>query len=264
MGAAAAGSVGLAGCGNFSSCDAGITKSTVAPFQYGSQGTYEIEIRNHAPMFGTCSGEIVVEDDLPPGISFVSASGNWTASVSGGVVTATNDSYGSLGPGGTITLELTVDVAPASGFPATPPLENCATATLDGNEVGIATPGDNCVSHFGGATPTPTETPTPTPTEKATPTEPPTATPTESRTATPTARDTPSPTPTESPNATATRPPTATPTETPTATPTESPTPSPTPTESPNGTVTRPPTATPTDTPTKNGTGGNTTGSGSD
>ena len=243
LSAVTAGATGLAGCTG-GGCDVGIEKTTQGTFQYGSQGTYEITIFNDTVMFGTCSGEIVVEDDLPPGITFDSVSGNWSANISGGVLTATNNSYGSLGPQSSITLEVTVDIAPASGFPTSPPVTNCVTGTIGGEDIH---PGDNCVTHeFGGqSTPTAPETKTPTATASETPTESPTRTPTETDTPrpTPTETDTPRPTPTE------TDAPRPTPTETRTATATESPTAEPTAT--PKETPTETPTQTPTETSTR-------------
>lgn len=224
LGTLTASSVGLAGCTAGFECDAGIEMTAQSPFQYGSQGTYEIRIYNGAAMFGSCSGEIAVEDPLPPGITFDSVNGNWTASVSGGVVTATNDSYGGLSPGESVTLELTVDVASASGFPASPPVQNCATATLGGDPVGITATDYNCVTHeFSGQTqdPTPTDTPTDAPTD--TPTDRPTDTQTETPTDTPTERptDTSTARPTDTQTANQTDRPTTTSTDTQTAVPTQ-------------------------------------------
>jgi len=246
--ASTAGVGALAGCTN-SLCSPYVQKQAQNTFQYGSQGTYEIKVCNDAVMFGVCSGEIVVEDDLPPGMTFVSASGNWTANATGGggMVTASNDSYGDLDPGECVVLDLTVDVVSAGGFPATPPVQNCPTATIDGDPIPDF---DNCVTHrFDDDTPTPTRTATDTATETPTATESPTPTdeprPTESPTATdqmnPTETATESPTPTDEPR------PTESPTPTDEPKPTESPTPTdePKPTESPtptqqNGTETRP------------------------
>jgi hypothetical protein len=157
----------MAGCSGPSGCSPSIEKRPQAPFQYGTRGTDVIEIWNTVVMFGHCSGGIVVDDDLPPGITFVAASSGLTVASAGGgtMVTASNDTYGTLGPGECVTLERTVDVASAGSFPTSPPVENCATGTPKPTK---ATPTDS---------PTPTkarETDTPTPTkarETDTPTE---------------------------------------------------------------------------------------------
>lgn len=155
--AAASGAVGLAGCMGPSSCALGITKTVDGEFHYGGQGTYVIEVcslDDAPPIFGSqedCDQAISVVDDLPSGITFQSVSGggtgSWTASTSGGTVTLTNDSYGTLAPGDCLTAELTVDIAPASGFSGSPPhqVENCAQVQYEGD---FATPdGESCVTH---------------------------------------------------------------------------------------------------------------------
>ena len=120
-----------------------IDKRAASQFTYGQQETYEIDVCNTAKQ--GCDGRITVTDDLPDGISFVSASGSgWSASVSGGVVTATHSNTGGLAPGDCLpTLTLTVDVLPAAQFPGgSDAVQNCAQLTVDGTLVD-----DGCVSH---------------------------------------------------------------------------------------------------------------------
>jgi len=123
-------------------CTLTLSKDTAGEFHYGQQATYTVEVCNDGD--SECTGPLTIEDDLPDGISFVSASGNWTGTASGGVVTATNDSYGGLDPGECLTLELVVQVAPADEFPGDPPdeVENCATLFHDGEQVT-----EDCVTH---------------------------------------------------------------------------------------------------------------------
>ncbi|HVZ81233.1 MAG TPA: glycosyl hydrolase family 18 protein [bacterium] len=108
---------------------------------------------------------------------------------------------------------------------------------------------NGCVTAFGAATSTPTNSATATPTRTATSTGTATATSTPTRTATSTGTSTPTGTPTDSATATPSATPTGTPTETPT--PTDSPTVTDTPVNSytPTSTLTDSPTGTPTATP---------------
>jgi len=120
-----------------------IDKRTAGQFTYGQQEAYEIDICNTAKQ--GCDGRVTVTDDLPDGISFVSASGSgWSASASGGVVTATHPNTGGLAPGDCLpTLTLTVDVVAAAQFPGgSDAVQNCAQLTVDGSVVD-----EHCVSH---------------------------------------------------------------------------------------------------------------------
>jgi len=120
-----------------------IDKVAATQFTYGEQESYEITVCN--PTDQACDGEITVTDDIPGGMSFVSASGSgWTASASGGVVTATHPNNGALGPGGCLpTLTLTVDVVPAAQFPGgSDAVQNCAELVVDGAVVA-----ESCVTH---------------------------------------------------------------------------------------------------------------------
>ncbi len=125
-------------------CDGlNIDKRTASQFTYGDQATYEIDVCNHKEK--QCDGRVSVTDELPDGISFVSASGSgWTASVSGGTVTAVHSNGAGLGPGACLpTLELTVDVAPVDQFPGgSDGVQNCARLFVGGTFVD-----EGCVSH---------------------------------------------------------------------------------------------------------------------
>jgi len=127
-----------------SSCDGlNIEKTTGGQFKYGQQSTYEIDVCMLQEQ--TCDGQITVTDDLPDGISFVSASGSgWSASASGGTVTATHPNSGGLGAGQCLpTLVLTVEVVPANQFPGgSDGVQNCARLSADGTFVD-----EDCVSH---------------------------------------------------------------------------------------------------------------------
>ncbi|MBZ6493540.1 DUF11 domain-containing protein [Natrinema longum] len=120
-----------------------IEKRTGDQFRYGQQATYEIDVCNTSKRH--CDGRITVTDDLPGGISFVSASGSgWSASVAGGTVTAVHSNATGLGPSDCLpTLTLTVDVAPAAQFPGgSDGIRNCARLFTDGTVVD-----EGCVSH---------------------------------------------------------------------------------------------------------------------
>jgi uncharacterized repeat protein (TIGR01451 family) len=120
-----------------------IDKVAATQFTYGEQETYEITVCN--PTDQQCDGGITVTDDLPGGMSFVGASGSgWSASASGGVVTATHANAGGLAPGDCLpTLTLTVDVAPVDQFPGgSDAVQNCAELIADGAVVD-----ESCVTH---------------------------------------------------------------------------------------------------------------------
>jgi uncharacterized repeat protein (TIGR01451 family) len=120
-----------------------IEKEAATQFTYGEQEQYEITVCN--PTATACDGQVVVTDDLPGGISYVSHSGSgWSISVSGGVVTATHPNNGALSPGGCLpTLTLTVAVVPAAQFPGgSDAVQNCAQLVVDGAVVD-----ESCVTH---------------------------------------------------------------------------------------------------------------------
>ena len=127
-----------------SDCDGlDITKTTGEQFVYGQEATYEIEVCNLTE--STCEGRLSVTDTLPNGISFVSASGSgWTASVSGGTVTAVHANSGGLGAGACLPLlTLIVEVAPVDRFPSgSDGVRNCARVFADGTVID-----EDCVSH---------------------------------------------------------------------------------------------------------------------
>jgi len=120
-----------------------IDKIAATQFTYGQQESYEIAVCN--PTDQQCDGQITVTDDLPDGMSFVSASGSgWSASASGGVVTATHPNNGALAPGGCLpTLTLTVELVAAEQFPGgSDAVQNCAELIADGAVVD-----ESCVTH---------------------------------------------------------------------------------------------------------------------
>ena len=120
-----------------------IEKVAATQFTYGQQEDYEVTVCN--PTDQPCDGGITVTDDLPDGMSFVSVSGSgWSATASGGVVTATHANSGGLAPGACLpTLTLTVDVVPAAQFPGgSDAVQNCAELLADGAVVD-----ESCVTH---------------------------------------------------------------------------------------------------------------------
>ena len=123
-------------------CGLTLSKDTAGVFEFGQQATYNYQVCNDGDE--ECTGTLEIEDDLPDGISFVSAGTGWTGTATGGVVTATNNSYGGLNPGECTMLEITVAVAPENGFPGEPPdeIENCATLYNDDELVT-----KDCVTH---------------------------------------------------------------------------------------------------------------------
>lgn len=120
-----------------------IEKVAATQFTYGEQEDYEITVCN--PTDQLCDQPITVTDTLPGGMSFVSVSGSgWSASASGGVVTATHANTGGLAPGACLpTLTLTVDVVPAAQFPGgSDAVQNCAELVVGGAVVD-----EGCVTH---------------------------------------------------------------------------------------------------------------------
>lgn len=92
-----------------------ITKSHSGNFIVGQNGVYTITVKNNGP--GPTTGTITVTDALPPGLTYVSATGtNWTCTAgqvtnTGQPVTCTNP--GPLAPTASSTITLTVSVLPA-------------------------------------------------------------------------------------------------------------------------------------------------------
>jgi uncharacterized repeat protein (TIGR01451 family) len=119
-------------------CDLSLTKDTGGEFIFGQEGTYTYEVCNEGGE--ECTGALEVNDDLPMGVSFDSVSGDWMANTSGGVVTATNDTYGGLAAGACLTFEMTVSVAPPGEGPDA--VENCASLIHDEDVVA-----EDCVEH---------------------------------------------------------------------------------------------------------------------
>lgn len=122
------------------SADLAIAKGLATPLIAGETATYEVDVTNLGPSVSRAdaTNPITVVDDLPGGVSFVSASGaDWVCDhdgvFPGGVVTC--DRVGDLPPGPAPTISIVVSV-PAS---ASDELENVATVspgtTLDPNDL---------------------------------------------------------------------------------------------------------------------------------
>ncbi len=106
--------------------DLAVQKLLDGELRAGQEAVYVIRVSN----VGTIAalGPIQVMDTLPPGLSFVSASGaGWTCLASGPSVTCTHP--GPLPPGGTLTLTLRVKVLAQPGALLT----NCAAVSAFGD-----------------------------------------------------------------------------------------------------------------------------------
>lgn len=106
--------------------DLTITKSHSGSFAVGYTGTYTLTVTNIGA--GSTTGPIIVTDNLPMGLTFVSGTGpGWTCSAALQLVTCTNP--GPLGPSASTTITLTVNVLEGA-FPSVT------------NRVTVTTPGD--------------------------------------------------------------------------------------------------------------------------
>ncbi len=167
--------------------DLGLTKTAPAEVTVGDNLTYTLTVTNAGPVEATAT----VVDDLPDGVTFVSASSG--CSEADGTVTCDLDA---LDSGGSATVTITVRASDpgeivnsatvSAGLPAEDPEtgNNTASATTEVNAAPSPTPDPT-----PGPSPTPTQTPTPGPTPTQTPTPGP------SPTQTPTPGPTPNPTP---------------------------------------------------------------------
>jgi len=106
--------------------DLAISMSHSGDFVSGSLGGYSLTIANIGRT--ATSGVITLADTLPPGLTFVSATGNgWTCTEADRIVTCANP--GPLGPGASSILTLTVRV----GLEAYPGVTNLATLSNAGD-----------------------------------------------------------------------------------------------------------------------------------
>lgn len=102
-----------------------VSKTHVATFVVGQDGSYRITVRNSGPT--PTPGPVEVRDVLPTGLTFASATGpGWVCSDSARVVSCVHD--GALASGASVTLTLVVHV----GVAAYPSVVNIATATATG------------------------------------------------------------------------------------------------------------------------------------
>lgn len=127
--------------------DAAIFKIHSGTFTVGQDGVYSIRVTNAGS--APTTGLLTVTDNLPNGLTFVSATGTgWTCSAAGAVVTCTNPVI--LPAGGAAPI-ITLTVAVSSA--AVPSVTNVAT---------IATPGDAVPANNVASDPTPVVEPSPT------------------------------------------------------------------------------------------------------
>ncbi|MFN8666215.1 MAG: hypothetical protein U0164_03335 [Gemmatimonadaceae bacterium] len=106
--------------------DLAIAKSVSGTIVAGSNATFLITVTNQGQ--GSTTAPITVTDNLPQGLTYVSASGTgWSCQAAGQVVTCTNP--GPFAPGATSQLQLTAHVAPG--------------LTTLANSASVATSGDS-------------------------------------------------------------------------------------------------------------------------
>jgi uncharacterized repeat protein (TIGR01451 family) len=123
-------------------CDLAVTKTHTGGdvVTAGGPTTFDIVVCNQGD--GDCDDSVTVTDELPSGVTFTSASGSgWTASESGGVVTATHQNSGGLAPGDclpTLALEVAVGSVDETGDQ----IRNCVS--IDGSDVNESNDSD-CV-----------------------------------------------------------------------------------------------------------------------
>ncbi|RXK46763.1 DUF11 domain-containing protein [Halorientalis pallida] len=107
-------------------CDLSIRKEhSGETVSYGDTTEFQITVCNDGD--GRCEDTVTVEDELPSGTTYTGVSGSgWTATVSGGTVTAEHSNANGLAPGACLpTLTVEVEVGPMDE--AGDVLENCAT-----------------------------------------------------------------------------------------------------------------------------------------
>jgi large repetitive protein len=111
---------------NAAQTDLSISKTASGRFFVGSTGLYVLTVYNVGPV--ATNDTITVEDDLPNGLGFESASGNgWTCSAADGAVVCTYPDP--LVAGASTSITLAVSVATA----AAPTVTNTATVTYAGD-----------------------------------------------------------------------------------------------------------------------------------
>ena len=121
--------------------DLSITKSHSGNFIIGQQGSYQIQVSNDGP--SNEPGPIVVTDNLPAGLGFISATGTgWSCTASAQLVTCTHAAGLAVGAS-TAPISLSVSVAAA----ASPSVINSASVsgTNFDNVSGNNTANDNTV-----------------------------------------------------------------------------------------------------------------------
>ncbi|MEP7380811.1 MAG: hypothetical protein ABI910_03950 [Gemmatimonadota bacterium] len=126
--------------------DVAIAKSHTGSFTAGQNGVYTLTVTNVGTTATT--GGLTVTDNLPTGLTYVSATGTgWSCSAAGAVVTCATPA--TVAPGAAApAITLTVAVANA----AVPSVTNVATITTPGDVV----PGNNTVSDPTPVNPAPT------------------------------------------------------------------------------------------------------------
>lgn len=134
--------------------DLSITKTHTGAFQVGVNGRYILRVAN----VGTAptSSPITVTDPLPPGLSFLSATGvGWSCGAAGQLLTCTRNTPLTAGSMTTIFLDVAV------GSAAFPTLTNSATVSMAGDSNAGNNTAHDPTTVRAGTPATPTWTPTP-------------------------------------------------------------------------------------------------------
>lgn len=115
--------------------DLTLSKTHLDTLTFGNSGTYSITVSNVGS--GPTTGPITVVDQLPPGITYSSVSGAGWSCAAGPVTpagqTVTCAHAGPLAPGGSLTLNLTVNVGTADELPDGGLVKNCADVNTEGD-----------------------------------------------------------------------------------------------------------------------------------
>ncbi len=115
--------------------DVGIVKSHSGNFTVGQQGTFTLAVTNTGNV--PTSGTISVSDNLPAGLTYVSATGSgWACTANGAAVSCNTPQQLAVGASSAITLKVAVGAA------AAPTVVNTAIVTMPGDAV----PGNNTSS----------------------------------------------------------------------------------------------------------------------
>ncbi|MBZ5626246.1 MAG: DUF11 domain-containing protein [Acidobacteriia bacterium] len=115
-----------------------IAMSHAGEFSVGDQGIYILALSNTG--WAATSGTITVTDTLPPGLTFLSGSGdNWACSAAGRIVTCTKPDPIAPGVSSTIILRVSVDAVAWPGVTNLATVENSSDPNTTNNTTGDPT-----------------------------------------------------------------------------------------------------------------------------